>query len=64
MGYKGHGLGPEEKGIKAQINPISYKYKRGLGYTLVPKITITGARSSPLDVKDSDEEEFHKIPFE
>lgn len=65
MGYKGHGLGMEEKEIKALINPISYKYNRGLGYTLVPKITIVGAPSDPsFDVKDSDKEEYYKMPFE
>lgn len=65
MGYKGHSLGLEEKVIKEPINPISYKYNKGLGYTPVHKITITGTPSSPsLDVKDFDEEEFHKMPFE
>lgn len=65
MGYKGHSLGPEEKGSKAPINPISYKYNRGLGYTLVPKITIIGAPSSPsLDIESSDKEEFHEMPYE
>lgn len=65
MGYKGHGLGPEEKGRKKPINPISYRYNRGLGYTPVPKITIADAPSSPsLDIKSADEEEFHEMPYE
>lgn len=65
MSYKGHGLGPEERGIKASINSILYNYNRDLGYTPVPKITITGTPLSPsLDVEDSDEAEFHEMPFE
>lgn len=64
-GYKGHGLGREEKGRKGPINPISYKYNRCFGYTLLPKITIVGAPSSPsLDIKNYGEEEFHEMPYE
>lgn len=65
MGYKGHGLGIEEKGIKALVNPISHKYNRGLGYTPIHKIIVAGTpSSSSLDVEDSNEEEFHEMPFE
>lgn len=37
----------------------------GLGYSPVPKITIVGALTNPpIEVKDSDEEEFYEMPFE
>lgn len=65
MGYKGHVLGSKEKGKKAPISLVSYKYNRGLGFTPVAKITITRVQSDPpTNVEDSDEEEFHEIPFE
>lgn len=65
MGYKGHGLRQEEKGRKTPINPISYRYNRGLGYTPMPKITIAGAPSSPSsDIESADEEEFHEMLYE
>lgn len=40
-------------------------YNRGLGYSPIPKITITGAQPDPpTEFKDSNEEEFHEMPFE
>lgn len=63
--YEGHGLGPEGKGTKQPINPMSYKHNRGLGYAHIPKLIIPGPNLDPLlDVDDSDEEEYHEMPFE
>lgn len=60
MGYKGHGHGLEEKGRKEPISPNSYKYNRGLCYSPIPKIIVTSAKPDPpIEVEDSDEEEFH-----
>lgn len=65
MGYKGHGLGPQEQGRKAPISPISYKHNRGLGYSAVPKVTITIAPiDPPSEIEDSDEQDFYEVPFE
>lgn len=65
MGYKGYGLGPEEKGIKLPISPISYKYNRGFDFFPKPKIAIVSAQTKPpAKVKDFDEEELNEMPFE
>ena len=63
--YEGHGLGPKGKGTKQPINLVSYKHNQGLGYAHIPKLIIPGPNlDSLLDVDDSDEEEYHEMPFE
>lgn len=65
MGYKGHGLEPQEQGRKTPISLVSYKHNRDLGQSPVPKVTIIGASiDHPFEIEDSGEEKFHEVPFE
>lgn len=65
MGYQGQGLWPKEQGKIEPIAPISYKYNRGLGYFIEPKLTLASAPQAPaFDVYKSNEEKLYEMPFE